>query len=322
MKDILKSSYIQFYKVCYWILTLLIKRQKYDVVIIARHNNNVMNYVKLHPSETIGAITSNEDFRIFLQDYERTKKIIYYKLYNPVSIIQQIMMILHTQKVVIDDYYAPLFVIDRRKEVWNIWHSYAIYKKVGLLSPVYQSQGRRTIKRYRLNYERIDKLFVRSVVEQAIFQASYNVTSDKIIIDNRFYASQYANIVQREHINKTIIYAPTFRLYRYNFAAVYERIQRQFPDYTVIARFHQKTLQDDPKLRALHNPSPLRELLRDAAIFMTDYSGLLIEIAELVQTVDVYQVLDAGDYVKYRETNGLNEGVYETQVPTVRIDLN
>jgi len=322
MKDILKASYIQFYKVCYRTLKVLITKQKYDVVIIARHNNNVINYVKLYRGETIGVITNNEDFRIFLQDDSRTKKIINYAPYNPVSIVRQIVLILQTKKIVIDDYYAPLFIIDRSKEVWNIWHSYAVYKKVGLLSPIYQRQGAMTIKRYKRNYERIDKLFVRSTVEAAIFKASYNVTADKIIIDKRFYASQYANINQRETRSKTIIYAPTFRLYRYNFAAVYEHIQRSFPDYTVVARFHQKTLQDDPKLRALHSPLPLYELLTDAAIFMSDYSGLLIEISELVHTIDVYQVLDAGDYMKYKETNGLNERAYATKLPSVQVDLN
>jgi len=320
MKDILKVIFIQLYQLFYWLLSYIIKHEKYDVVIIAKHNNNVINYLKLHPTESVGAITNNKNFRQFLEKYEKTQRIIAYQDYNPFSMIQQIVMILQTNKIVIDDYYAPLFIIDRTKDVWNIWHAYAVYKQIGLSSPIYRTRQQLTLQRYQRNYERIDKLFVRSEIEQRIFKKSYNLSGDQIIIDARFYRSQYADMSNKRTKVKQIVYAPTFREYPYNFIAVYEHLQRQFPEYQIVARFHQKTLHDYPKLKKLNSPLPLKTLLENAAIFMTDYSALLLEIADLNKPIDVYQVYDAADYVRYVQTRGLNEHMYKRTFPLVQIE--
>lgn len=318
----IKALMIDVYHLFYWLLSFVVKGKKYDVVIIAKHNNNVINYLEMHPDETVGAITSNRAFREYLKTYPLTKKVIRYESYNPFSVFAQIVLILQTDKIVIDDYYPPLFVIDKTKEIWNIWHSYAVYKKIGLVSPLYSEKGKGTLKRYQRNYQRIDKLFVRSDIEHHIFMESYQIAPEQIIIDKRLYRSQYADLPYKKKKEKIIVYAPTFRSYAYDFFKVYEKIKAQFVDYKVLVSFHQITLRDYPKFRKLHNPLPLPRLLEDATIFMTDYSSLLIEIAELCQDkgITVYQVFDDGDYVKYTQTSGLNEGVYRRAYDALHIN--
>jgi len=320
MKELLKVICIYLYQILYWILSVCIKTHKYDVVIIAKHNNNVMNYVALYPEERVGAITDNAQFRQFLRQYPQTRGIVEYVAYNPFSIWRQVCMLLQTNKVVIDDYYPALFVLNKKVTVWNIWHSYAVYKKIGLASPVYSSKGKLTIRRYGRNFQRIDQLFVRSEIEAGIFEQAYHLSRDKIVIDPRFYASRYGKISRKKTKRKRIVYAPTFRPYAYDFIAVYERLQQQFSDYTVIATLHQKTLHDYPQMRRIHHTNPLPELLTDAEIFMTDYSGLLIEIADVYKDIDVYQVLDARDYVKYEQVSGLNDDMYDRGIPSVQIN--
>jgi len=319
MKEFIKAVIIKVYQFTYWILSFFIKENQYDVVIIAKHNNNIINYIKMNPDEIIGGITNNKSFRNFLEKYPKTKKVIAYEEYNIFSAVQQIIMILQTDKIVIDDYYAPLYGIDASKEIWNIWHSYAIYKKIGLDSPIYNNKSNLAVSRYRRNYKRINKLFVRSEIEKKIFMNSYNVTADKIIIDESFYRSQYADISRSKQKHKKIVYAPTFRSYKYDFMNIYHKIQEQFPNYEVVINFHPITLKDYPALKTYHNKNSIANLLENAEIFITDYSGLLIEIADLYQDIKVYQVIDKDDYHKYLEINGINNDVYKQNYEILEI---
>lgn len=311
-EEFIKAIYTFFYHFFYFIFSIFIKKRDIDTVFIIKHSNNIRNYFKMYPEENFVIFTSNNNVKRIANQQQGCKKVI---SVAPWTILQQIRFILRAKKIVIDDYYGPLYIIDSSKLIWNIWHSYAIYKKIGLDTPLYSTRNSWSIRRFYKNYQRIDRLFARSKTEKDIFAHSFKVSRSKITIEPRYYKSSLPKEIENKKREKIVVYAPTHRSYKYDYNKVFRFLQREFSDYTVIPVYHQLTVKNHHGLLEGYQAKNIIEnTLKKAAIFVTDYSGLLIEVKELAAEVMVYQMIDTLDFEKYNKIQGLNASYYPEKI--------
>ncbi|MGL5042836.1 MAG: CDP-glycerol glycerophosphotransferase family protein [Culicoidibacterales bacterium] len=306
--EVIKVIYILIYSVTYAIATFLIKKRAVNTVIIAKHSNNAKNYIHEKAEETYILISDNKNMQNFCKKDKNCTQIIDLCL---LSTLSQIIAIIKADKIVIDDYYGPLYLIDNRKKIINIWHSYAIYKKIGLDAPLYSKRKSLSIKRFYKNYQRLDVIFVRSELEKEIFANSFKVNQEKMEINACYYETTLPAEINNKKRDKVVLYAPTHRPYDYDYNKIYHFLVKKFSHHKVIPIYHQITLKESPdKLLGIDATKTIDSIIKTAEIMVTDYSSLLIEVYELAKEVDVYQIIDEADFDKYNEIQGLNSKYY------------
>jgi|GEM_PF-2572998 len=309
--DFSKVIYLFVYRIIYNILRLFIKQVPEQVTVFAIHNNNVRNYLALYSQEPPLIFTKNKHFATFIK-----KKYGFISTdFTIVTTFQQVIAILKSEKIILDDYYPASYIIDERKEVWNIWHAYSVYKKVGFDSPVYNRRSTLAKKRFAQNFKRYNKIFVRSEVEKVIFKSAYQITDDTIIIikPDLFHSYFIRNRKTKKEKN-LVVYAPTFRPYNYDYQKVYEHLVEFFPESNVVASYHPQTIKMEKT--QLENTSNLAtdELVAKAQVIISDYSSLLIEAHELLPGAKLFQVVDLIDYEYYKKTQGINDYSYAVDI--------
>ena len=311
-EELIKAIYTFFYHFFYFIFSVFIKKRDIDTVFIIKHSNNIRNYFKMYPEENFVMFSSNNNVKRLANQQQGCKKII---SVTPWKMLQQIRFILRAKKVVIDDYYGPLYIIDSSKLIWNIWHSYAIYKKIGLDTPLYSTRNSWSIRRFYKNYHRTDCFFARSKTEKDIFAFSFKIPRSKIVIEPGYYQTALPKEIKNRKREKIVVYAPSHRSYKYDYNKVFRFLQRKFSDYTVIPVYHQLTVKNNHGLlEAYKSTNIIENTLKTAAIFVTDYSGLLIEANDLATEVKVYQMIDTLDFEKYNKIQGLNISYYPEKI--------
>lgn len=316
--ECIKRIYLVFYKMIYNVLSIFIRNTKTDGVIIANHYNNTVNFLTQHPSKMYVVITSNGRLQ---QKIKSMNNVTRYFRFNLFTTIRQIIAILQTKTIVIDDYYAPLYIIGSNKKVINIWHAYAVYKKIALDAPYYNNRNRHSISRFKKNYQRIDEMLVRSEIEKDIFIKSYQMSPDKVFIDEALYKTTLPSAAFQKKREKVVLYAPTHRPYSYNYDKIVEWLEEQYPEYTVYVTYHQLTVKKHHRdiVDSVHRNVTLNKGISNAEIFITDYSSLLLEVNDLCSTIETYQLIDASDWERYMKLYGLNDMYYNQDIKKINM---
>ncbi len=301
IKEVMLWGMTQFVALQGILARLFSKRTNGKCVLLANHYNNAAMYAKAH-ADTLVVFTKPE----LVAKYQALgcKEVYSYRRF---WLFVELVALLQATHIVLDDYYPYLYLVASNKDVTNLWHANAIYKKIGFASPLYANRSRISINRYKRNFACYDRFLVYSEIEQAIVMSSLALSSDCVIVDASYYHSSLEK--QQDKVKKKLVYAPTFRPYAYDYDAIASFLKTRFPDYEVVACLH-------PSMsKHAYN---VYEVLRDAEILVSDYSALLFEALRFSQ-LRVYQMIDTQDLVTYEKMVGLNHIYTESyDIPTLQ----
>lgn len=236
----------------------------------------------------------------------------------------QICKIIATSKiVVIDDFILPVYYIPKKLQkgkILQLWHAVGNYKNVGRLRlGKHQGASYYFDKIFKL-HSNYDIMFVGSDIEKKMYEKSFYIKEEQIVITGIPKTDIYYNISQIEmkkklnlcNSKKIAIYAPTHR-------------GKSERDAELIISFLEKTseesfswyvslhpyMENNPQIYEYINSNKkigivkgnnIESYLIAADILVSDYSAIILEFVAMLKPV----FLHVPDYEAYNKSVGFN----------------
>lgn len=244
---------------------------------------------------------------------------------NPIHLIKAVYRMFRSTFVLTDNYFLLTSVLNKRSQTTciQIWHASGALKKFGLedIGNHYRSAG--DIKRFKKVYRSFDHIVVGSEKMADIFKRSFGVVEDNRFLrtgvpltDEYFHAGrQTADRTDK----KVILYAPTYRDYcltsvRLPFSK--EQLSEELKgEFLLLVKLHpavreQITFEEHEGVIKDVSDVPLKDLLMESDILITDYSSVAFEYALLNKPVLFFTY----DMAEYNEKRGLIDD-FEAVIP-------
>ncbi|MGQ5177772.1 CDP-glycerol glycerophosphotransferase family protein [Bacillus halotolerans] len=244
---------------------------------------------------------------------------------NPIHLIIAVYRMFRCKFVLTDNYFLLTSVLNKRSQTTciQIWHASGALKKFGLedIGNRYRSAG--DIKRFKKVYRSFDHIVVGSEKMVDIFKRSFGVVEDNRFLrtgvpltDEYFHAGrQTADRTDQ----KVILYAPTYRDYcltsvRLPFSK--EQLSEELKgEFLLLVKLHpavreQITFEEHEGVIKDVSDVPLKDLLMECDILISDYSSVAFEYALLNKPILFFTY----DMAEYNEKRGLIDD-FEAVIP-------
>ncbi|MCY7814325.1 CDP-glycerol glycerophosphotransferase family protein [Bacillus haynesii] len=243
---------------------------------------------------------------------------------NPIHLIKAVHRMFSCKFVLTDNYFLLTSVLNKRPQTTciQIWHASGALKKFGLedIGNRYRSAG--DIKRFKKVYRSFDYIAVGSEKMADIFKRSFGVEDDRFLrtgvplTDEYFHAGKQT--ADRPD-QKVILYAPTYRDYcltsvRLPFSK--EQLSGELKgEFLLLVKLHpavreQITFEEHEGLIKDVSDVPLKDLLMESDILISDYSSVAFEYALLNKPILFFTY----DMAEYNEKRGLIDN-FEAVIP-------
>ncbi len=206
--------------------------------------------------------------------------------------LKQIRALKSSNIVIIDNYYHPLSIINKKNQVvYQLWHANGAIKSFGLTKANLDEKQRSIELKQYSNYD-----YVLSPSKKAteIYINSFGINKEQILKFGYIQMDKYLNYVKPKNEVIHVFYAPTFRKNN-DYTKQIELVNRlkKFPNVKFSYNLH--------PLSGIKSDFNTNEELEKCDIFISDYSSLILEAMYLQKAVYLYQY-DKDDYA-------LNEGL-------------
>ncbi|MCY8620468.1 CDP-glycerol glycerophosphotransferase family protein [Bacillus spizizenii] len=244
---------------------------------------------------------------------------------NPIHLIKAVYRMFRCKFVLTDNYFLLTSVLNKRPQTTciQIWHASGALKKFGLEDIGNRYRSADDIKRFKKVYRSFDHIVVGSEKMADIFKRSFGVVEDNRFLrtgvpltDEYFHAGrQTADRTDK----KVILYAPTYRDYcltsvRLPFSK--EQLSEELKgEFLLLVKLHpavreQITFEEHEGLIKDVSDVPLKDLLMESDILISDYSSVAFEYALLNKPILFFTY----DMAEYNEKRGLIDD-FEAVIP-------
>ncbi|MCY8107911.1 CDP-glycerol glycerophosphotransferase family protein [Bacillus spizizenii] len=244
---------------------------------------------------------------------------------NPIHLIKAVYRMFRCKFVLTDNYFLLTSVLNKRSQTTciQIWHASGALKKFGLEDIGNRYRSADDIKRFKKVYRSFDHIVVGSEKMADIFKRSFGVVEDNRFLrtgvpltDEYFHAGrQTADRTDK----KVILYAPTYRDYcltsvRLPFSK--EQLSEELKgEFLLLVKLHpavreQITFEEHEGLIKDVSDVPLKDLLMESDILISDYSSVAFEYALLNKPILFFTY----DMAEYNEKRGLIDD-FEAVIP-------
>ncbi|MGO1135277.1 CDP-glycerol--glycerophosphate glycerophosphotransferase [Bacillus subtilis] len=243
---------------------------------------------------------------------------------NPIHLIKAVYLMFRCKFVLTDNYFLLTSVLNKRPQTTciQIWHASGALKKFGLedIGNRYRSTG--DIKRFKKVYRSFDHIVVGSEKMVDIFKRSFGVKDDRFLRTGVPLTDEYFHVKRKtadRPNQKLILYAPTYRDYcltsiRLPFSK--EQLSRELKgEFLLLVKLHpavrkQITFEEHEGLIKDVSDVPLKNLLMESDILISDYSSVAFEYALLNKPILFFTY----DMAEYNEKRGLIDD-FEAVIP-------
>ncbi|MGG7219038.1 CDP-glycerol glycerophosphotransferase family protein [Bacillus sp. ATD] len=232
---------------------------------------------------------------------------------NPIHLIKAVYRMFSCKFVLTDNYFLLTSVLNKRPQTTciQIWHASGALKKFGLedIGNRYRSAG--DIKRFKKVYRSFDHIVVGSEKMVDIFKRSFGVKDDRFLRTGVPLTDEYFHVKRKTADcpnQKLILYAPTYRDYcltsiRLPFSK--EQLSGELKgEFLLLVKLHpavrkQITFREHEGLIKDVSDVPLKDLLMESDILISDYSSVAFEYALLNKPI-LFFTYDMAEYNKKR----------------------
>ncbi|MGE6257441.1 CDP-glycerol glycerophosphotransferase family protein [Heyndrickxia sporothermodurans] len=336
IRDILIWGYLTFFKIFFYIFSVLPLKNK-TTFVISFGDNAIYIYEEMMKQKVKHDVVFlyKKSCKYNLQVYDSLTSI----PFESFQLINEIKSIYHlaTSKIIIvDNYFGFLSSIQLKKDVEciQVWHAAGAIKKFGLQDQSISKRTQKDINRFLNVYKQFNKIVVGSNFMGNIFIQAFNVTNDELMKTgvprtDLFFNEKKMDLIKSKLISenpnlnnkKVILYAPTFRddqLDHYELSLdlrlLYEKLGNE---YVVLLRLHpaikSRIIFEEEYPGFVYDYSSfidINELFLITDILISDYSSVPFEFALLERPMLFY----AYDLEEYQKSRGLWED-YQKMVP-------
>lgn len=259
------------------------------------------------------------------------------QLHHPLYFIQAIYHLATSRYVMVDNYYGFLAATEFKDEVTcvQVWHAVGAMKQFGLEDMSNELRSDKAIERFKLVYDRFDKVVVGSTHMERIFTTSFGIDDEQRFLRTGIPRTDFFfdHLARQEAVakfnldfplaesRKVILYAPTYRDEQLEDSIVslqldLDKMYNQFKsDYILLLRLHPAMnhhfMNKYPGfIFNVSDYDSINTLLVGSDILITDYSSIPFEFALLNKPMIFY----AYDLADYKQNRGLPVD-YEASLP-------
>lgn len=296
---LLKHLYNISYQFCYLAFRPRPKRVTFATM---RNTQLVDNLQQIHDTfEKNG----NYELKVFCFHYDRSwfsrLKFFWYSLIS-------VYYIATSHLFIIDDYFFPLYAITKHRKnvVIQLWHAIGTLKKFGLSLPTAQQ----SVIKPHTNY---DWVMVNTQADRQAYSEAFDIKKSHVLALGEPMLDSFADcqINLPEGIQKRVLYSPTYRANNVQQvkAAISAFIRASGTlnsDWEIYISVHpyvnmKINMRELPKnIHLFQDPGLVKKLLPSVAVFITDYSSLLLNFSYFERPI----LLFTPDYEQYQQQQG------------------
>ncbi|WP_165767950.1 CDP-glycerol glycerophosphotransferase family protein [Virgibacillus indicus] len=332
IKEIVIAVYLLIFRLIFTVFKMLPLKKK--TVFIASFGQNTLftaEALEKYTDQTVIILKTKKCMLHF--DSSARRKVIPFRLANPIGWFIAVFHLATSQKVFADNYYGILAAAKFRQHTKciQLWHAAGAVKKFGLKDLSLGERRPSACRRFKKVYQRFDYVVVGSERMTAIFQEAFGLAGNRFLRKGvprtDFFFNEEMKIKAKQSIThnfpiitekKVILYAPTYRddeltmnQIMIDVDKIYDRLKE---DYILLISIHPAVTLDDFQMYPdfLFNVSnyPINHILLISDVLITDYSSVMFEFSLLNKPMVFY----AYDLEEYSRTKGLWED-YESLVP-------
>lgn len=251
------------------------------------------------------------DIRVFCYHYDRTFKS---KLGFLVASIRALHNIARSEMLIIDDYFFPLYAINKHanNQVVQLWHAIGSLKRFGLSLPT----ASQSVLKPHTNY---DWVFINSEIDKPAYVDAFDVDPDHVIASGEPMMDELMRQHPETHSGtKRMLYSPTYRpgvhgeaqvlTYVREFVSASQQLQEPWDIYISLHPYLKLPNWHLPShVHVFQDATRVKQIMPTMDLFITDYSSLSLNFSYFERPILLY----TPDYQNYIKTCGFYVDYYQ-----------
>lgn len=257
------------------------------------------------------AADNQTDLKVFCYHYDRSLK-------SKIGFLWASIRALHalatSELFIIDDYFFPLYAINKRpkNQVIQLWHAVGSLKKFGLSLP----NANLSVIKPHTNY---DWVFINAAIDKPAYVEAFDVDPDHVLALGEPMMDQLMREVPVPHSGaKRLLYSPTYRggahgekqviSYVQKFIEATQGLSTSWDIYISLHPYIKVPQLTVPKnVHIFQDAARVKALMPTMDLFITDYSSLSLSFSYFNRPILLY----TPDYQAYIKTCGFYVDYYQ-----------